>query len=123
MLKKKKMTDMGCLGGSDSKASAFGSGHDPWVLRLSPASGSPLSRESASPSPSPSAPHPDLCTLSLSLHLSQIIKSLKKKMRDLKNVLTYNTKRLTSLIHKEHVQKNDQPIQKWKIHRRGTRNS
>jgi len=48
--------------------SAFGSGHDLRVLGSSPASGSLLSRESASPSLSPST-----------LALSQINKILKKK--------------------------------------------
>ena len=58
---------MGRLGGSVSQASAFSSGHDPRVLGLSPASGSFLGRESASPSAYRS---PCLCFLSLSLSLT-----------------------------------------------------
>ena len=58
---------MGRLGGSISEASAFGSGHDPWVLELSPASGSLLSGEHASSSPAPSSPAAlPTCALSLS---------------------------------------------------------
>ena len=47
---------MGHLDGSISEASAFGSGHDPWVLESSPASGSLLSGEHGSSSPAPSSP-------------------------------------------------------------------
>jgi len=47
------------------QASAFGSGHDPGVLRLSPASGSLLSGKPASPSPTPPA-----CVPSLAVSLS-----------------------------------------------------
>ena len=52
----------GHLDGSVSSASAFGSGHDPGVLGLSPVSSSLLSEESASTSPS----GPCSCSLSLS---------------------------------------------------------
>ena len=53
----------GHLGGSVSYASAFGLGHDPRVLGSSPALGSLLSGESASPSACVSA------SLSLSVSL------------------------------------------------------
>ena len=51
----------------NNKVSAFGSGHDPKVLELSPVSGSLLCGESASPaSPAPPAPLQCWCSLSLS---------------------------------------------------------
>ena len=62
-------TLLGLLGGSVGEASAFGSGHDLRVLGWNPESGSLLSGEPASPSPS-AAPCPSLCSLSLSLPLS-----------------------------------------------------
>ena len=62
----------GCLGGSVTEALAFGSGHDLRVLRWSPALGSLLSEESASPSPAAAAAPACVHVLSLSL-------SLKKK--------------------------------------------
>ena len=55
-----------CLGGSVSEASAFGSGHDSRVLGSSPASGSQLSEEPASPSaPPPPYAHTPARSLSL----------------------------------------------------------
>ena len=57
---------MGHLGGSEGKVSAFSSGHDLRVLGSSPASGSLLSGESASPS----APDPPHLVHALSLFLS-----------------------------------------------------
>ena len=65
------------MGGSVSEVSAFGSGHDPGVLGLSPASGSLLSAESASPSASAIPLIYALwlaLSFSLSLSLSQINK-------------------------------------------------
>ena len=50
---------LGLLGGSASEASAFSSGHDLRVLGSSPALGSLLIGESASPSPFP-YPRPQL---------------------------------------------------------------
>ena len=61
----------GRLSGSIGWASAFSSGHDPRVLRKSPALGSLLHRGPVSPSPAPPA-----CALSL----CQINKILKKKI-------------------------------------------
>ena len=54
------MSVLGHLGGSVGPASAFGSGHDLRVLRLSPTTGSLLSGEWVSPSPSV-PPNPHLC--------------------------------------------------------------
>ena len=51
------------LGGSVHEASAFSSGHDPGVQRMSPLSGSLLSEEAASPSLSAVPP---ACALSYS---------------------------------------------------------
>jgi len=62
------------VGGSVSQGFALGSGHDLGVPGSSPVSGSPPSRESASPS----ALHP---ARALALSLSQIIKILKKKKK------------------------------------------
>ena len=64
-----KMTVEGRLGGPVGWATAFGSGHDPGVPGSSPASGSLLGGESASPS----APPPSH-VLALSHSLSQIKK-------------------------------------------------
>ena len=60
---------VGCLGGSVGWAAAFGSGHDPSVLGWSPASGSLLGREPASPSAS-ACLFVCLCSLSLPLSLA-----------------------------------------------------
>ena len=56
----KKKEYLGAPGWLSHKASAFGSGHDPSVLGLRPASGSLLSGKPASPSPSPPACVPSL---------------------------------------------------------------
>ena len=75
---------MGHLRNSAGSASAFGSGQDPRFPGLSPAWGTLLSGESASPSPSPPPPaHALTSSLSLSpsssLSTSQI--NFKKKKR------------------------------------------
>jgi len=63
------------LGASVGEVSAFSSGHDPRVLGPSPALGSLLSGEPASPSPS--AP-PPACALSWSLKwINKIFKKVK----------------------------------------------
>ena len=63
-----KRNQGGRLGGSVGQASAFGSGHDPGVLGLSPELGSLLSGDSASPSASalPLLMCAHTCALSLS---------------------------------------------------------
>ena len=61
--------------------SAFGSGHDPGVLGLSPVSGSLFSRESAFPS----APSP----LMLAFSFSQINKNLLKKINNSMPIIAF----------------------------------
>jgi len=68
-LTKKYFNFTGHLGGSVVKESAFGSGHDPRFLGSSPALGSLLSGEPASPSPPP-LPH----ALSVSLSNKNLFK-------------------------------------------------
>ena len=67
----------GRLGDSVGWVSAFGLGHNPRVLGLSPASGSLLSRKPASPSPTPPA-----CVPALTAILSLINKIFKKKKKE-----------------------------------------
>ena len=71
----------GCLGGSVGEASAFGSGHDSWVLESRPMLGFLLSRESASPSPSPLAPPSLVHVLVHTCALPQVNKIFKKNKK------------------------------------------